>query len=140
MMPAAEYGRFRYENRYHYVKSMLAYAREQWEPSLQFADQCLAHAATYGARKYEVRGRLARGQALWRLEQRHEGEREIVTAAEHAGSLGFPTWARRCWVAAAGLTRSGTYRANAAAAVAEIAEHLDAELRDRFLAEVSRER
>jgi hypothetical protein len=128
MMPGAEYGRFRYENRLHFVNSLLASAREEWEPAVQFADECLSHAAIYGASKYEVRGRLARGQALWHLGQQQDGENELVAAAQRAEQLGFPTWARR----------SAGYLAKAETAVAQVAEHLDVDLRDRFLAQASR--
>ena len=47
--------RFRYENRLHYARALLALARAEPEPALGAADACLAAAAAHQAPKYEVR-------------------------------------------------------------------------------------
>lgn len=54
LMLEAEYGRFRYQNRLHYVHALLALAREKDAAALQAADACLADAVAYRAPKSEA--------------------------------------------------------------------------------------
>ncbi|HEX6553305.1 MAG TPA: BTAD domain-containing putative transcriptional regulator [Ktedonobacteraceae bacterium] len=133
LMLEAEYGRYRYQNRLHYVRALLALAREEAEAALEAADACLTDAAAYRAPKYEVRGRLVKGRALARLGNAEAAKTEFVAAAELAEQLGYPAWAWRAWTAAADVTRAPFIAKHAADAILRLADNLDTELRERFL-------
>ncbi|HEX6551524.1 MAG TPA: BTAD domain-containing putative transcriptional regulator [Ktedonobacteraceae bacterium] len=133
LMPGAEYGRYRYQNRLLYVRALLALAREEEAAALEAADACLADAAAYRAPKYEVRGRLIKGQALARLGNAEAAQTELIAAARLAEQLGYPAWAWRAWTAAAEVTRAPFIPKHAADAVQRLADNLDTELRERFL-------
>ena len=133
LMPEAEYARFRYGNRLHYVRALLALAREEEAAALEAADACLADAAAYQAPKYEVRGRLVKGRALARLGNAEVVKTELIAAARLAEQLGYPAWAWRAWTAAADVTRVPFIAKHAADAVLRVADNLDAGLRERFL-------
>jgi DNA-binding SARP family transcriptional activator len=133
LMPEAEYGRFRYRNRLHYVRALLALAREEEAAALESADACLADAAAYRAPKYEVRGRLVKGRALAGLGNAEAAKMELIAAARLAEQLGYPAWAWRAWTAAANLTHAPRLAQRAEDAVRKLAGNLDTELRERFL-------
>jgi hypothetical protein len=133
LMPEAEYARFRYENRLHYVRAGLSLAGEEAEDALEAADACLTNAAAYQAPKYEVRGRLVKGQALARLGNAEAAKTELIAAARRAEQLGYPAWAWRAWAAAAEVTSAPYLARRAADAVQRLAGNLDTELRERFL-------
>jgi len=133
LMPEAEYGRFRYQNRLHYVRALLALAREEEAAALEAADACLADAAVYRAPKYEVRGHLVKGRALARLDNAEAAKTELIAAAELAEQLGYPAWAWRSWTAAAEIAHAPRLAQHAAGAVQRLAGNLDTELRERFL-------
>ncbi len=133
LMPEAEYGRFRYGNRLHYVRALLALAREEAAAALEAADVCLADAAAYRAPKYEVRGRLVKGRALARLGNAEAAKTELIAAARLAEQLDYPAWAWRAWTAAADVTRAPRLAQRADNAVQKLAGNLDTELRERFL-------
>jgi len=133
LVPHVEYARFRYLNRLHYVRALLALAQENPAAAVEAADACLSQAAAYAAPKYEVRGRLVRGRALARLGQSQDAERELIAAAELAERLGYPAWTRRAWDALADLTDSPHARRRMQTAAGIIADGLDTELRERFI-------
>lgn len=133
LMPEAEYARFRYGNRLHYVHVLLALASEEPEAALEAADACLTNAAAYRAPKYEVRGRLVKGRALARLGNAEAAKTELIAAARLAEQLGYPAWAWRAWTAAANVTSAPHLARRAADAVQKLADNLDTELRERFL-------
>jgi tetratricopeptide (TPR) repeat protein len=133
MVPYVEYGRFRYHNRLHYVRGLLALAHDDPEAASGAAAACLDHAQGHGFPKYEVRGRLLRGRTLARLGETDQAERELIAAAELAQALGYPTWTRRTWEALADLTDSSRARRQAQIAARTVANGLDTELRDRFM-------
>jgi hypothetical protein len=133
LMPEAEYGRFRYRNRLHYVRALMALAREEAAAALEAADACLADATAYGAPKYEVRGHLVKGRALARLGNAEAARTELIAAARLAEQLGYPAWAWRAWTAAADVNRAPFIVKHAADSVLRIADNLDTELRERFL-------
>ncbi len=133
LMPDAEYGRFRYRNRLHYVQGLLALAWEQPSSALQAAETCLAEATTYQMPKYEVRGRLVKGRALAVLGERRAAGIELMQAAQLAEQLGYPAWTWRTWEALAKLTRSSASAARASQSVKQLAQGLEGQLRDRFL-------
>jgi DNA-binding SARP family transcriptional activator len=127
LMPEAEYARFRYGNRLHYVRALLALAGEE------AADACLTNAAAYRAPKYEMRGRLVKGQALARLGNAEAAKTELLAAARLAEQLSYPAWAWRAWTAAAEVTSAPRLARHAADAVQRLANNLDTGLRERFL-------
>lgn len=133
LMPEAEYGRFRYQNRLHYVRALLALAREETIAALEAADACLADAAAYRAPKYEVRGRLVKGQVLAQLGNAEAAKTELIAAALQAEQLDYPAWAWQAWTAAADVTHAPRLAGRAAAVVQRLADNLDTELRERFL-------
>jgi len=133
LVPEAEYARFRYQNRLHYVRALLALAREEAEAAVESADACLADAAAHRAAKYEVRGHLVKGRALARLGDTEAAKTELITAARLAEGLGYPAWAWRAWTAAASSTHAPRLAQRAEEAVQKLAGNLDTELRERFL-------
>jgi len=133
LMPEAEYGRFRYQNRLHYVRALLALAREETTAALEAAEACLTDAATYRAPKYEVRGRLVKGQALARLGNTEAAKTELIAAARLAEQLGYHAWAWRAWTAAAEIAHAPRLARHAAEAAQRLADNLDTEMRERFL-------
>ncbi len=133
LMPEAEYGRFRYRNRLHYVRALLALAREEEAAALEAADACLTDAAAYRAPKYEVRGRLVKGRALARLGNIEAAKTELIAAARLAEQLGYSAWAWRAWTAAAEVTSAPRLARRAADVVQRLADNLDTELRECFL-------
>ena len=133
LMPEAEYARFRYQNRLHYVRALLALAREEEAAALEAVDACLADAAAYRAPKYEVRGCLVRGRALARLGNAEAAKMELIAAAELAEQLGYPAWAWRAWTAVAEVSHAPRLARHAADAVQKLADNLDTKLRERFL-------
>jgi hypothetical protein len=126
IMPDAEYARFRYENRLHYVRGRLALAREDWPAALQCAEACRAHASTHSAPKYYIRAHLVKGQALLRLGQRKAAQAELDQAGSLADRLGYAAWSWRAWLEAGDEARAGK-------AVRRLARELGPERRDRFL-------
>ena len=132
-MPQVEYARFRYLNRLHYVRALLALAQEDPAAAIEAADTCLSQAAAYAAPKYEVRGRLVRGRAMARMGQTQDAERELIAAAELAERLGYPTWTRRAWEALADATDSLRARRRAETAARTIADGLGTDLRGKFM-------
>jgi hypothetical protein len=133
LMPEAEYGRFRYRNRLHYVRALLALAHEEEAAALEAADTCLADAAAYRAPKYEVRGHLVKGRVLARLGNLEAAKTELVAAARLAEQLGYLAWAWRSWTAAAEIAHAPRLAQHAAEAVQRLAGNLDTELRERFV-------
>ncbi len=133
LMPEAEYARYRYQNRWHYVRALLSLARDEVEDALAAAEACLADAAAYRAPKYEVRGHLVKGRVLARLGNAEAARTEIVAAAELAERLGYLAWAWRAWTAAADVTRAPRLAQRAEDAARRLADNLDTELRERFL-------
>jgi DNA-binding SARP family transcriptional activator len=133
LTPEAEYARFRYQNRLHYVRALMALACEEEAAALEAADACLTNAAAYRAAKYEVRGYLVKGRALAQLGNAEAAITELITAAELAEQLGYPAWAWRAWSAAADVTHAPHLARHAADAVQRLADNLDTELRERFL-------
>lgn len=140
LMPEAEYARFRYQNRLHYVRALLALAREETVAALEAADACLTNAAAYRAPKYEVRGRLVKGRALARLGNAEAAKTELIAAARLAEQVGSPTWAWRAWTAAAEISHAPRLAQRAEGAVQKLASNLDTELRERFLRVVAKGR
>lgn len=133
LVPEAEYGRFRYQNRLHYVRALLAIAREEAEIALEGADACLADAAAYRAPKYEARGHLVKGRALSRMGNTEAAKTEFITAAELAEQLGYPAWAWRAWTAASEISHASRPAKHASDALQRLVNGLDTELRERFL-------
>jgi hypothetical protein len=140
LIPEAEYARFRYQNRLHYVRALLDLAMEEVEAALEEADACLADAATYRAPKYEVRGHLVKGRALARLGNAEEAKMEFIAAAELAEQLGYLAWSWRAWTAATDVTYAPFIEKHAAEAVLRLASNLDTKLRERFLRAATRAR
>ncbi|HEX6511268.1 MAG TPA: BTAD domain-containing putative transcriptional regulator [Chloroflexota bacterium] len=126
IMPDAEYARFRYENRLHYVRGRLALAREDWSAALHCAEACHAHASTHSAPKYYIRAHLVKGQALLRLGEGKAAQIELDRAGNLADRLGYAAWSWRAWLQAGDEARAGK-------AVRRLARELGLERRDRFL-------
>jgi tetratricopeptide (TPR) repeat protein len=133
LMPEAEYARFRYKNRLHYVQALQALACEAIDVALESAEACLAEAAVYRAPKYEIRGHLVKGQALSRLGNAEAAKTEFITAAKLSEQLGYPVWAWRSWTAASTIHYDPLLRQYASSALEKLLKGLDAKLRERFL-------
>jgi tetratricopeptide (TPR) repeat protein len=140
LMPEAEYARYRYQNRLHYVRAELYLAREEGADALEAADACLADAAAYRAPKYEMRGHLVKGRTLARLGNVEAARTELITAAQLAEGLGYLAWAWRAWTAAANVTHAPRLTRRAEDAVRRLADNLDTELREHFLRQASKSR
>ena len=140
LMPEAEYARYRYQNRLHYVRAELSLAREEGADALEAADACLADAAAYRAPKYEMRGHLVKGRALARLGNVEAARTELITAAQLAEGLGYLAWAWRAWAVAANVTHAPRLARRAEDAVRRLADNLDTELREHFLRQASKSR
>jgi DNA-binding SARP family transcriptional activator/tetratricopeptide (TPR) repeat protein len=107
LSPQAEYARFRYQNRYHFVRGLLALAGGDTEGALACAQTVASMAERYGAPKYRARAHLLRGSALGRHRAGAEAAvAELRAAIRVAERHGFASLAEQAHRLSAGLTGS----------------------------------
>jgi DNA-binding SARP family transcriptional activator/tetratricopeptide (TPR) repeat protein len=125
----AEYARFRYLNRLHWVRGLIALEGGDVDGALDAADRTGAMADSYRAPRYEVRARLLRGTALSRRGEADAALGELRAGARVAEHHGFAALAERAHRLAADLTGSGHHARRADRWRARIASSVDGPLR-----------
>ncbi len=129
----AEYARFRYENRYHWVRGLLHLDAGDLDAALAAAAEVGAMADRYDAPKYDVRARLLRGLALARRPaERSAAVTELREAARRAEEYGFAALAEQAHRRAGELASSGKQVRLADQWRARIVASVDGPLRERL--------
>lgn len=122
----AEYARFRYLNRLHWVRGLLALDAGDAEGALASAAEVGAMADRYRAPKYDVRARLLRGMSLSRRNREHDAAlTELRAAARVAEHHEFAALAERAHRLAADLAGSAHHARRADHWRARIASSTD---------------
>lgn len=129
----AEYARFRFMNRMHYVRGLLCLEADDLEGGLAAAQTTADMATRYSAPKNGIRARLLRGQAL----ARSPGEQptalaEFRVAARLAEQLGFAALAEQAHRAAARTAGSAYHARRADLWRARMVASVDEPLRSRL--------
>jgi DNA-binding SARP family transcriptional activator len=131
--PDAEYARFRYLNRYHWVRGLLQLEAGDVDAALGEAAEVGAMAERHGAPKYAVRADLLRGLGLSRRQAERDAALASLRAAAHrAEGHGFAALAEQAHRAAAGLVSGGQHRRRAAEWRARIVGSVSGPLRERL--------
>jgi DNA-binding SARP family transcriptional activator len=129
----AEYARFRYMNRFHWVRGLLHLEANDVDAALDSAAEVGAMADTHGAPKYVVRANLLKGMALARRPvERDAAVTSLRAAARRAEQQGFAALAERAHRAAAELVGGGHHTRRADHWRASIVRSVDGPLRDRL--------
>jgi DNA-binding SARP family transcriptional activator/tetratricopeptide (TPR) repeat protein len=129
----AEYARFRYQNRLHWVRGQLALEAGDVDGALEQAKFTVEMAARYGAPKYAVRAELLRGAALARGSgTRAGGVAALRAAARLAERHGFAALAQQAHRDIATLTGSDHHARRAQRWRARIAGSVSGSLRYRL--------
>src|SRR5688500_9969292 len=131
-----KYARYRWLCRLHALDSETALAEEDAERAYAAAESCLATAAKYEQRKYEVRGGMAKARALGALGEGTRAKRAARCAAALAEQLGMRGLEWRAYQLAYELGEQQADLHHAERVVAWIAEGVEEPLRSKFLAEV----
>ena len=129
----AEYARFRFMNRLHYVRGLLCLEAGDLDGALAAAETTAEMALRYRAPKNEVRARLLRGQTLARSRARQsEALGDLRDAARLAEQLGFAALAHQAHQAAADIARSAYHARRADGWRARIVRSVDEPLRSNL--------
>ena len=129
----AEYARFRYENRYHWVRGLLHLDAGDPDAALAAAADVAAMADRYHAPKYDVRARLLRGLALARRPaERSAAVTELREAARRAERYGFAALAEQAHRRAGELVPSAKHARLADRWRARIIGSVEGPLRERL--------
>lgn len=129
----AEYARFRYLNRLHWVRGLLALEAGDVDAALAEAAATAAMATRYTAPKYTVRAELLRGLALGRRQaETAAAVRALRASARVAERHGFAALAEEAHRHAAALTGSLHHTRRARSWKARIAASVTGPWRDRL--------
>lgn len=129
----AEYARFRYLNRLHWVRGLLSLEAGDVDGALESAAAVADMARRYGAPKYEARARLLHGMALSRRHgQVDVALREMRGAARLAERHEFAALAERAHRLAANLAGSAHHARRADHWRARMASSVEGPLRRRL--------
>ena len=129
----AEYARFRYQNRLHWVRGLLALEGGDVDGALEQTMFTSEMARRYDAPKYAVRAELLRGSALARRPADRAGAIESLRgAARLAERHGFAALAQEAHQSLASLTGSEHHARRAQHWRARIAGSVTGPLRDRL--------
>ncbi|MEW6154782.1 MAG: BTAD domain-containing putative transcriptional regulator [Actinomycetota bacterium] len=136
LVPEAEYARFRYLNRLHWARGLLALAGDDIETALAAAAETATMADRYGAPKYRARAHLLRGEALARLpagaRAGAEARSELRAGIRVAEGHGFAALAEHGHRLAAAATASAHHERRASQWRARMVASVDGPLRDRL--------
>ena len=122
----AEYARFRYLNRMHWVRGLLALEAGDIDGALASAAEVGSMADRYHAPRYDVRARLLRGMSLSRRSREHDAAlTELRAAARVAEHHEFAALAERAHRLAADLAGSAHHARKADRWRARIASSID---------------
>jgi DNA-binding SARP family transcriptional activator len=128
----AEYARFRYMNRFHWVRGLLQLEAGDIDAAISASADVAAMAERHGAPKYSVRAHLLRGIALARRpRQREAALGEFQAAVRLAEGHGFAALAERAHREAAALG-GGRHARQAERWRAQIVASVDGPLRERL--------
>jgi DNA-binding SARP family transcriptional activator/tetratricopeptide (TPR) repeat protein len=129
----AEYARFRYMNRLHWVRGLLALEGGDVAAALDAASDVESLARRHDAPKYRVRARLLRGTArVRRTSEVPTGVSDLRAAARLAERHGFAALAAQAHRATAEATGSAHHARRADRWRARIERSVDGPLRDRL--------
>jgi DNA-binding SARP family transcriptional activator/tetratricopeptide (TPR) repeat protein len=129
----AEYARFRYQNRLHWVRGRLALEGGDVDGALEQATLTSEMAVRYDAPKYAVRAELLRGWALARRStERTNAVEALRAAARLAERHGFAALAEQAHSSVASLKGSDHHARRAQHWRAHIAGSVSGSLRDRL--------
>jgi DNA-binding SARP family transcriptional activator/tetratricopeptide (TPR) repeat protein len=129
----AEYARFRYLNRLHWVRGLIDLEGGDIDRALEGAAAVADMAARYRAPKYDVRARILRGMAMSRRPRQVDAAlTELQAATRGAEHHGFAALAERAHRLAADLTGSAHHARRADHWRARMVSSVDAPLRRRL--------
>ncbi len=129
----AEYARFRYLNRLHWVRGLLHLEADDVDAALGAADDVRSMAERHGAPKYLVRASLLRGMALsHRPDTRDAALTDLRAAARLAEDHGFAALAEHAHRSAAASEGGGRHARRADEWRARMASSVGGPLRERL--------
>jgi DNA-binding SARP family transcriptional activator len=129
----AEYARFRYMNRFHWVRGLLHLAVDDLDAAMGAAAEVSAMAEHHGAPKYVVRASALRGMARGRRPAEREAAiRDFRDAARRAEQHGLAALAELAHRSLATLTGGGHHARRADQWRARIAASVEGPLRERL--------
>ena len=115
------------------ARAEIAFARNDWEEALRWADEAIAQSRARGRVKYQVIGLTTRAQALIALGRTKEAIAELGVAVGLARPVGDPALFLRAAAGLLAVDGDDALAAEGRAAVRRIAEALpDATMRRRF--------